>query len=352
MEKFSKINKYSDNRYIQDEINIDKYKSNFQNKIQTQQTLEESKKYYNKIINVKGDGNCYYRAVFGSLLYSILYQSDMESRQKYLDHLIKIFKNFHEMVSFLEMLKNSNNTYDYDVFSIIFRDYDIMIIRTLRTFLYNNIINLYKKNNEFKSRTDISLLDTRYEGNAELFYYNVIYTIYDDNKGECAEGYFVEIGLLPRLIGSKSQIIIILGSKNTNRYTYSAKINKFKNNKLPPINIVYIPGHYQIIIPINLDIIIKYTNSLQNNNINNIEINNFSLKNTISNRELNKIILHRLNFNYKKNTYSNLFELFNLTEDQKIKINKLIELSKSNNLYINQSKRNKRSICNILNSIR
>jgi hypothetical protein len=95
-------------------------------------------------------------------VYYIQFYIKVVQNLKYLDHLIRIFKNFREMVSFLEMLKQSNNTYDYNVFSILFSEHDIMIIRILRTFLYNNIINLYKKNNKFKFRTDISLLATQY----------------------------------------------------------------------------------------------------------------------------------------------------------------------------------------------
>lgn len=37
--------------------------------------------YYIQIIDVRGDGSCYYRAVFGSLLISILFYSENETKK-------------------------------------------------------------------------------------------------------------------------------------------------------------------------------------------------------------------------------------------------------------------------------
>jgi len=338
------VKNHKSSLFIKDRETLDEYIGKHSNKPNIITLLQIAKENYDYIIDVMGYGSCYYRAVFGSLLYSIIFQCNDEDKNKHIIHLIELFFFFNEMKNLLIIiLDNTVKFTDYTIFSNFLKKNDKIIVDALRTLLYINIKHLLSKNRE-KFLLNCGLFN---EGeNLDFFYKRMILDNTFKNKNNRhvdIEGIVVQYGLLPYILGSKSQIItyIDLGNEKDN---YPIKITQFPGNNLPTINIILNNEirHYQIFIPINIDKILQNMISFKDSknierkihsfgNLNNYNteseqnerLPNFNIikdPNLKSNKSKNKSICNILRNSINNPNYINNTNYINSTNDINNKI--------------------------------
>lgn len=121
-----------------------------------------------------------------------------------------------------------------------------MITDTLKDIFYRKIISLYK-NKSFKE--SLFLNDSITESNKAFnnYFKNLIL-----KDKVFVEGSVIFNGLLPHLLGSKSQSIVYINTKDPYIKTYIVN-SDIIDAKLPQISILLIGIHYKFLIPHNID---------------------------------------------------------------------------------------------------
>jgi len=210
------------------------------------------------IIQVRGDGNCYYRSVIYSLLYSILFQSnDNEKILYYLLELNNIFNQYNDRTEFknnedlniffntlIDIYTNANNSIDYINFMKLYFKYDLSIVKKTRILLAYYILDN---------------LDTEIEGliiserimheylnkNIKFKDTNTFIHDYILKMGVDAQGFFLIPQILQhKCLKTKFSVTFFFDQKGNN----TVYINYDNTQIFPPINIFIIPGHYDILI--------------------------------------------------------------------------------------------------------
>ena len=206
---------------------------------------------YKGIIDVKGDGNCYFRAIFGSLLISILYfENNYEQQMLYIDFLNTISNN--KLQSFFNKLFIDNKSISYIDFVILLSIYDVEIIKFLRDFLILKIKEIYQSKKTFylNKNNSLSLLDyisSQLNKHITLDQYLNENFGYKEQNATYMEGAFVISGLLSFFLYFFSNVVTLFEKKYINNYLNSNN----KINMLPGTNIFYDSNkqHYLILIP-------------------------------------------------------------------------------------------------------
>lgn len=171
------------------------------------------------IINVNGDGKCYYRAVLYGLLISVLYLVDIPN----MEDVNKLRNFFENHIFFNEIFNRYGQLIPYINFIIVYSKYDSELITICKKKILDKI--LLMKNNINKESLnkccEILQSDTRYANNE-----------------------IIAFGILPALLGCKKSFIYNNYKLNTSEieelYT--------ENNRLPFNNIIKIGDHYQILV--------------------------------------------------------------------------------------------------------
>jgi len=208
---------------------------------------------YDYWVDVNGDGACYYRAVFGGLLYNIIFNPSYNSKKiYYIDKLIVIFNNLNRLdiankqniIKIVYFLKEIKEIENFEQFSNKFSLYDKFIVISLKYLLYYEILE-YDKSNSKIFNLDVEA--SQYQCNTKQYYLDTI--ILDLTRN--IEGLPVNAGLLVKALGSKYSFFI----ERTEQSKIELKINEFNENDLPPVNIYLRHTHYVIMIQkFNIDI--------------------------------------------------------------------------------------------------
>jgi hypothetical protein len=225
---------------------------------QTNSDTRDLKKVYDIIGNqynlicVRGDGNCYYRAVLYNLLISILY-SDYGKEDKIL--YINIIKQ--------RYLKNQKIQ--------LFFDFLLQNIINYNFVKYIDLLTQYIEIDEeivkLSRKLIIKYLDTLNKDVSELV--NIGYTSYNNGKrqyineqiknGRCAEGPIVNSGIFEKYLGCSESYIVLIDSNQPIGYkcTIIYNDNRKYNHILPSSHILLKPGHFDALYKIRGRIIMN-----------------------------------------------------------------------------------------------
>ena len=210
---------------IDELIEADKYSK------QIKQNYESIRHIIKGRINVKGDGNCYYRAVLYSVFITILF-----GKNKNIQYIKYIKSKFKEdvFIDFFNSLENIN----YIDFMKLYMTYDMIFIEKCKRLMLEYI----KENIKYF----INVYDERFENSSLLEFSKEINDILM-KRNECIQGIISGSHILPFLLGCKESTIYIMYS---NQPIYQEHgVNKISHNTLPNVHILLNPGHYSIFIP-------------------------------------------------------------------------------------------------------
>jgi len=255
-------------------------------------------KYFDSIIEMRGDDKCYYHSViFGSFINALYFNPMLDEDLRY-ELYTNILNNYllykryfakdhiydYIEINFLRKIYNKRNKISYVEFLILYIElqeeityiYKLLMVFTIRTNLklFATLMKKLYSNNTPVGNPDDVLVYAGFTSFKEL---------YDDiiNDNSPANGLHVQIGLLPSLLGMNSSIIIynkepcfepiqydkgILQLSNGFFYQYIDNYNFPDIKKNSNANIIlHLSGtHYNTLIPkenINIGNLFKEINS-------------------------------------------------------------------------------------------
>ena len=235
--------------------------------------------YYNNIINVRGNGACFYRAVLYSLFISLYQHNDKTYVFNCLIYLKKFFNDivFNDFFNKFEIIITKKLSYIY--LYILYCLYDLLLIVKCKQQLINII--------EFNKTKEIIQLNANGKslGHTLNYYVNKIVlgkTVLNGLRYQNELASDIILELLPYILGCNS-ICIVKNThinilylkekyKNINIYFLKNEIQEIQEIVLPNINIFHIDVHFLTLIPINNDIdIISKINFTRMNTISYIQ---------------------------------------------------------------------------------
>lgn len=205
---------------------------------------EKVKKFYNDIkdkynyIDVRGDGNCFFAAVFVSLLVQILFTKyKIQEKTFFLQHLLSIFKNIN-IKRFFQLLINDINNITYFKFLLEYLNIAKYLVIEARQLTIKFFKEKYTKNTQIHGLKIANALHP-------ISYDQYIKTM--ETNGECVEHLIPQLHVFQDFLGCAQSICIGINETTGDIISIESMISD--NNKLPNCYILLRPGHYNALVP-------------------------------------------------------------------------------------------------------